>query len=139
MLRGRTVVIGIILAATLHLDWHLARPYHEQHGLSLNIGFDWQYHWIATALMFAIIALIISRRWPGENLVIAAGAFAIGVFGAQVIWPMVESIIFMGRLGFATEPGRWAAFGQTITAATPAYALALWLGARHRANHSSSA
>jgi hypothetical protein len=134
MLRKRIIGIGIILAVILHLDWHLARPHHEHLGFSFNVGFAWPYHWIATAVIFAIVALFISRRWPNDRLVIAAGAFAIGVFGAQVIWPIAESIVFMGRLGFATEPGRWAAFGQTIATATPAYAGVLWCGAGRSGN-----
>ena len=106
MLRNRIIGIGIFLAVILHLDWHLARPHHEHPGLSLNVGFEWSYHWIATAVIFAIIALFISRRWPNDRLVIAAGAFAVGVFGAQIFWPIVEAAVYGRRIGFATEPGR---------------------------------
>jgi hypothetical protein len=129
-MRTRILGFGILLAALLHLDWHLARPHHEHHGLSLNIGFEWQYHWIATALLFAIVATIIVRRWPAEGLAIAAGAFAIGVFAEQGFDPMFESIAFFGHFGYVNEPGRWVAFGQAMAAVTPVYALALWLGSR---------
>lgn len=127
-MRNRIVGIGIILAVILHLDWHLARPHHEHPGLSLNIGLNWPYHWIATAVVFAIVALIISRKWPSDRIPIGAGAFAVGVFGAQVFWPLVESIAFMGHVGFAVSAERWVAFGKAMAAATPVYAGVLCLG-----------
>lgn len=56
MRRLSNAALCLLLAAGIHVDWHLARPHH--HRLSM----DWSQHWIFAAALFAIIGCIIARR-----------------------------------------------------------------------------
>ena len=127
MARHLPVTMGIVLAVSLHADWHLARPHH--HGL-LNPGLNWPYHWAATAVVFGVVGLIIARFWPRRRWHSGLMALVAGVVIAQLIEPMAEAAVFQQRLGYASEAGRWAAFWQALVAAVPTYLLALWLGAK---------
>jgi hypothetical protein len=121
MSRVPALLLSVWLAAVLHLDWHLARPAH--HRLSL----DWPGHWLATAVLFAITGWIIARAWPDARWSLGAAVFVAAVILAQLVEPVLEILFYEGRLGYEGEPARWAAFGQAIAAATPAYWGALWL------------
>ena len=131
MPRLPAMFLGFVLGAVLHLDWHLARPVH--HRLSL----DWSAHWLVTALFFAIAGAIIARRWPGARWKLGLATYLAAVILAQVVEPVLEILFYEGRLGYAGEPARWAAFGRAMAAATPAYWGALWLCAP-RASRSSA-
>jgi hypothetical protein len=122
-----SIIAGIVLAVSLHADWHLARPHH--HGL-LNPGLNWPYHWVATAAVFGIVGFVIARFWPRRRWQIGVLALVIGVVAAQLIEPVGEAAVFQQRLGYVSEPGRWLAFWQALAAAVPTYLLALWLGAK---------
>ena len=122
--RGVAMMAGLILAVALHADWHLARSHH--HRLSL----EWPYHWAATALVFALVALAIARRWPAKRWPIGIATVVIAIVVAQLIEPVLEAVVYDHQLAFDVEPERWAAFGQALTAGIPAFALALWAGAR---------
>ena len=124
MPRVPAVSLSVALAAVLHLDWHLARPAH--HRLSL----EWSEHWLATAAVFAIAGCIIGRAWPVARWSLGAMVFVAAVILAQVVEPVLEAGFYEGRLGYAGEPARWAAFGRAMAAATPAYWGALWLCGR---------
>ena len=115
------LILSVLLAVALHVDWHLARPTH--HRLSLG----WTYHWLATALVFAIAGYVIARAWPSWRWRLGAVVFVAAVVLAQVIEPVLEALIYEGRSGYDVEPARWAAFGRAIVAAIPAYWGALWL------------
>jgi hypothetical protein len=121
MPRVPAMLLSVLLAAVLHLDWHLARPAH--HRLSL----EWPGHWLATAAFFAIAGWIIARTWPGARWSLGAAVFVAAVILAQLVEPVLEILFYQGRLGYAGEPARWAAFGRAMAAATPAYWGALWL------------
>ena len=118
------VLLSVMLAAVLHLDWHLARPAH--HPFSL----EWSGHWLATAGLFAITGCIIAQVWPHARWRLGAAVFLAAVILAQVVEPVLEVLFYEGRLGYAGEPARWAAFGRAMAAATPAYWAALWLCVR---------
>ena len=115
------VLLSGVLAAMLHVDWHLARPLH--HRLSLA----WPHHWLATAIVFAIVGCIIAWRWPADRWRIGATVFAIAVVVAQLVEPVLEALFYDARLGYEGEPERWAAFGRAMAAVTPAYWGTLWL------------
>jgi hypothetical protein len=121
MPRVPALLLSVLLAAALHLDWHLARPAH--HRLSLG----WSGHWLATAVFFAITGWIIARAWPGARWSLGPAVFFAAVILAQLVEPVLEVLFDQGRLGYAVEPARWAAFGRAMAAATPAYWGALWL------------
>jgi hypothetical protein len=124
--RYPSLIAGLILAVSLHADWHLARPSH-QHRL-LNPSFNWQYHWVATAAVFMVVGWIIARFWPQRRWAVGIIALAIAVVVAQLIVPLGQAAVFQHRFGYASEPGQWRAFWQGLAAAVPAYVLALWLG-----------
>ncbi len=63
------VVLSVLLATALHVDWHLARPTH--HRLSLG----WSYHWLATALVFGLAGWLIARAWPASRWRLGAVVF----------------------------------------------------------------
>lgn len=124
MPRLPALTLSVLLAAALHIDWHLARPTH--HRLSLG----WPYHWLATALVFAVAGWIIARVWPGSRWRLGAVVFIAAILLAQGLEPMLEALIYEGRFGYDVEPARWAAFGRAVAAAIPAYWGALWLCVR---------
>jgi hypothetical protein len=116
------LLLSLILATMLHVDWHLARPLH--HRLSLA----WPFHWVLTALVFAVVGWWAGRRahgWRAASLV-----FVVAVVLAQAIEPVLEVLLYEGRLGYPEDPGRWPAFLQAIAAATPAYFGCVWLCGR---------
>jgi len=124
MQRLPALILSVVLATALHVDWHLARPTH--HRLSLG----WTHHWLATAVVFASVGYIIARVWPNSRWRLGAVVFAAAVVLAQAIEPVFEALIYDGRFGYDVEPARWAAFVRAIAAAIPAYWGALWLCAR---------
>jgi len=119
------MMAGLLLAVALHADWHLARSHHHR------LSFEWPYHWVATAAAFAIVGVVIARRWPAARWQTGTAALVIGIVLAQLVEPVVlEALIYDHMLAYHVEPARWAAFGQTVAAAVPAYALTLWGKAR---------
>ena len=118
MPRRPTAIITLLLATALHVDWHLARP--EHHRLSLG----WSDHWIATALIFLIAGCVITRRWPEHRWRMSVVVLLAAAALAQLVEPMLEVLVYQGRLGYAGEPERWAAFWKAIGAG----ALALIVG-----------
>ena len=121
MPRVPACVLSIVLAGVLHLDWHLARPAH--HRLSL----DWSGHWLATGGLFAIVACVIARTWPETRWKLGGTVFVAAVILAQVVEPLLEVLLYEGRVGYAVEPERWAAFGRALAAASLAYWASIWL------------
>jgi ACR3 family arsenite efflux pump ArsB len=128
MQRWRSLAIGMILATVIHLDWHMARPAHYHLGGRLGLG--WSYHWVCSALVFAVVGWFIARRWPENRWRIGGTSLLVGVILGQVVEPMLEVAQAFHRFGYPDEPARLAAFGQTMLAAVPAYTLALWLCAK---------
>lgn len=120
MPRIATVVLSLLLAAVLHLDWHLARPTH--HRLSLG----WPYHWVATALLAGAIAWLIARGWRHHAWQTGAFVFVAAVIIAQGVEPLLEAAFYDHRLAYEVEPERWHTLFVTLMAATPVYWATLW-------------
>ena len=119
MPRKPTIILSLLLATALHVDWHLARPQH--HRLSL----DWSHHWIATAVVFLIAGCLIARRWPGHRWRMGAIVLLAAALIAQVVEPVLEALLYDGRLGYDVEPARWVAFWKAGVAGAVALALGL--------------
>lgn len=118
----RSLLIGAVLGTVLHVDWHMARPAHHR------LSFGWSHHWVVTAALFAIAGCLIARRWPSERWRIGAWSVIVGLVVAQVLEPvLLEGLYYNHRFAYEVEPERWFAFGQSLAASLPAYALALWL------------
>ncbi|MFN2567404.1 MAG: hypothetical protein ABR499_20600 [Gemmatimonadaceae bacterium] len=127
MRRFASVTLALLLAAGIHVDWHLARPLH--HRLSL----DWEYHWVFAALLFAGVASLVAVRWPlGERWRAGAWVLVCGLVGAQVVEPVLTLAFYEQRLAYVVEPERWAVFFECLAAGIPAYAVALWCVGRWR-------
>lgn len=112
----RPIVAAVLLAAFIHLDWHVARPAH--HHLSLG----WAYHWLLAAPVFALLAWYVHRRWPEaaarSGLAIIAGAAVL----AQIVEPAGELL--------SGAPGSWT-FGPERSRVFAAYigtGIAAYLG-----------
>ena len=121
-----TMILSLVLAIVLHVDWHLARP--EHHRLSLG----WPHHWIATAVVFALVGCLIARRWPEHRWRMGLVVVALAVVLAQLVEPLLEVLAYEGRFGYDVEPERWAAFWRAIGAGVPALALGLLCARRPR-------
>lgn len=119
MRRVLFVSLVLVLAAAVHVDWHLARPAH--HRLSLA----WPHHWLFAAAAFAAVGWVIARRWPAAPGRVAAGIVSLALGLAQGVEPVLEVALYQHRLGYPSEPGRWAAFGLCVAAGLPALLLAL--------------
>jgi hypothetical protein len=122
--RGPAAILSLVLAAAIHVDWHLARPH--EHRLSL----EWSNHWIATAAVFLIAGCVIARLWPQHRWTLAAIAWLGAALVGQVVEPVLESVLYAGRLGYDVEPARWTAFWQAITAGGVALVVGLFCAAR---------
>src|SRR5829696_3262630 len=109
--RIELALMSLVLATMLHVDWHLARPAHHRWSLA------WPYHWVATALVLCAAGWWIGRRAYGWR--VASLVFLAAVALAQGIEPVLELVIYDGRLGYPDDPGRWSAFARAIAAATP--------------------
>ena len=119
MPRTPTVILSLLLAIVLHIDWHLARPLH--HRLSL----EWSHHWIGTAAVFLIVGCVIARRWPEHAWRMAITVFLAAAVLAQLVEPTLEVLFYEGRLGYDGEPARWVAFWKAISAGAVALVLGL--------------
>lgn len=126
MRRMGTAALCLLLAAGIHVDWHLARPTH--HRLSL----DWPQHWIFAAALFATAGCVIARRRPAERWRIGGQVLLCAILVAQGVEPVLEEVFYEGRFGYPVEPERWRVFWECLAAGVPAYAAALWLCAARR-------
>lgn len=121
MRRLANAALCLLLAAGIHIDWHLARPTHHR----LSAG--WAQHWIFAAAFFAAVACMVARRGPAERWRTGAGVLLCGILVAQGLIPVLEAAYYEGRLGFTVDAERWRAFWECLAAGVPAYAAALWL------------
>ena len=121
MHRIRYAALVLILAAAVHVDWHLARPLH--HRLSLA----WPHHWIFAAAVFAMVGWLIARWWPDTPGRVAAGIVGLALVLAQIVEPLVEVLVYDHRFGYPSDPGRWPVFAVCIAAGLPALIAALIL------------
>lgn len=113
--------LTLALAAAIHVDWHLARPTH--HRLSLG----WAQHWIFAAIVFAIAGCLIARAAPSAPWRVAATIVGLAVVLAQLVEPVMEMILYDGRFGYPSDPGRWTAFFVCMAAGIPAMVATLVL------------
>jgi hypothetical protein len=119
MPRKPTIILSVLLAVALHVDWHLARPLH--HRLSL----EWSHHWLATAGVFLIVGCIIARSWPEHRWRMAAAVVALSAVLAQLVEPVLESLVYDHILAYDVEPARWVAFFKSISAGAVAIIIGL--------------
>lgn len=129
MRRPGIVALSLLLAAGIHVDWHLARPQH--HRLSLG----WSEHWLFAGALFAVIGWVIARRWPAERWQLGGWVLVSALLLAQLVEPLLEVAFYQHRLGYPHEPERWRVFWVCLATGLPAYAAALWLCAPPEPEH----
>lgn len=127
MRRYISLPLSLLLAAGIHVDWHLARPHHHRWSLA------WPYHWVFAGALCFVVGWWIARRWPATRWPVGAGTFLLAVILAQVVEPILEAAFYQHRLGYPIEPERWTVFVQCMAAGIPAYVAALWLSVRRPA------
>lgn len=114
MQRVYSGVLVFVLAAAIHVDWHLARPAH--HGLSL----EWAHHWLFAVAVFALVGWLIARGWPDGSGWVALKVIALAVLFGQGIEPVLERAIYHREFGYPADPERWRAFWVCLGAGLPA-------------------
>jgi len=123
---------ALTLAATIHIDWHLARPTH--HRLSLG----WHQHWIFAAIVFFGVGWIMARLRAKDAVHAALWIAIVGIMPGQGIEPVLELVIYQGHVGYPTDPGRWGVFFACIAVGLPALLTSARL-CRRRDSESSAA
>jgi hypothetical protein len=119
MRRLVSLPLVLILAAGVHLDWHLARPPIRP----LSLG--WRYHWISCLALFALAAWYVARRWPRERWRAGAWNVALALFAAQVLEPLLEGA-YLGRwFGYSLPAVRWIAFAECVAVGVLAFVVVL--------------
>lgn len=121
MRRFLFITLVLALAGVVHVDWHVARPAH--HRLSLG----WDQHWLFAAAAFGLVGWIVARVWPARAWRCGGLIATFGTVLAQVVEPTAEVALYLHRLGYRDEPGRWSAFFACLAAGLPAYGVALGL------------
>jgi hypothetical protein len=123
--RTTGIAASLLLAVGIHVDYHLARPLH--HRLSL----EWQQHWIFAVVLFAAVASLVALRWPSAaRWRVGMWVLVAGILLAQLVEPVLTVAFYEHRLAYETEPERWQAFLECITAGIPAYLGTLWCAGR---------
>jgi hypothetical protein len=82
---GASIVLAVILAALIHLDWHLARATH--HGA---LSFGWSWSWILAVPAFALLAWYARRSWGDHTLRRGLVVIALAAFIGQGLEPLGE-------------------------------------------------
>jgi hypothetical protein len=107
--RSARVLAAVLLAAAIHIDWHLARPGHHA-----ELSGHWPQHWLLGIPVFVLLALYESRRpshqrWRSSTILIL-----VGVFLGQVLEPLSE--LFGAPWSYAFSSIRWQAFAEFMAA-----------------------
>lgn len=106
---GTRVLAALLLAAAIHVDWHLARPGHHS-----DLSGHWAQHWLLGIPVFALLALHESRRPSRYRWRSSAVLILVGVFLGQVLEPLSE--LFGAPWSYAFSGIRWTAFSEFMVA-----------------------
>lgn len=129
---ARRFLAALMLAAFIHLDWHLARPAH--HALSLG----WTHHWLLAVPVFALLAWRIHRTLPESAFETSVAVIVGGAFLAQVVEPAGELLVG-APLSWAFGAERLRAFAVYLGSGIVAHMSTLmWLRWRDRKSESSA-
>jgi len=102
---------ALILAAGIHLDWHLGRPGHHA-----NLSFHLPYHWLLALPVFSGLWLLVRWRWPDSPWKTAGLVILVGILLGQGLEPLGEVIASAGRHQPFAQAVRWKVFGEFILA-----------------------
>lgn len=115
-----SILVALVLAAAIHVDWHLARP-HVHGGLSAGLP----YHWLFAIPVFALSAWYIARRNARLAL---TGVVTIGVavLLGQGLEPLVEYVAYGTPIAEVFRPARVGAFAVFLGIGVATYAAMTW-------------
>ena len=113
------VVAAVLLAAAVHVDWHLARPTH--HG---GLSGGWEAHWILALPAFALVAWYVQRAWPGHTRLASLSVIGVAAFVAQVLEPLAE-LTLGATLSWTFGAERLGAFVTYMSAGIVTYGVVL--------------
>jgi len=119
MRRLVSIPVVLILAAFVHIDFHLARPAHEH----WSFGLSW--HWAICAVVFGLAGWYLARRSPADRWRAAIVNVAIALVLGQGVEPMLEQAYFNQRLAYYVSADRWDAFWLCAGAGLASMALVL--------------
>lgn len=114
-------LLGVLLAAVLHLAWHFALP--SDHPYSL----DWSLYWILPAVGFLAAGMTIARLWPDRAVMTALWVAVLALVVNQGLVPVLSILIDEKRLGYPTDPVWWDGFFVSIAVGLPLLFGAAWL------------
>jgi hypothetical protein len=116
----------LLLAAAVHVDWHLGRPEHLRHSLGSPL------HWLLAIPVFALAAWWVARRWPERPVAASVLNLGLALFLGQVLEPALETLFFREPLLRAWATPRWPVFFAFLAAGVGTYAVVLTLLLRSR-------
>jgi len=118
-----SILLVLILAALVHVDWHFARPLDQPPSL------DWSTHWVFAIAFFGVAGWYIARRWPDRPWRAAIWNVALALVLGHGIEPLFPDLLF-GEFRYPVGKDRWIAFLQSVVAGLPTLALVLWAARR---------
>ena len=101
--------MAALLAAFIHGDWHLARP--GPHG---SLSGHFAQHWLVAIPIFAVLAVVISRRPQGERWRHTAWIIGLGVLIGQILEPVYEVLVDRLSWSWLLQALRWTAFAEFL-------------------------
>jgi hypothetical protein len=121
-----SIPVVLILAAFVHIDFHLARPadHHWSFGLS--------WHWVMCAVVFGLAGWYLARRSPADRWRAAFVNVLIALVIGQGVEPLLEQLYFNQRLAYDVSPDRWVAFWWCAGVGGAAMAAVLAAARAHR-------
>jgi hypothetical protein len=115
-----SIIIAVLLAALIHLDWHLARSTH--HG---GLSFGWRWHWVLAVPAFALFAWYAHRAWDKRAVRAGLGVIGLAALLAQVLEPLYE-LTAGATLDWTFGPERLGAFFLYCGLGVVTYVSVLW-------------
>ncbi|HEV8600038.1 MAG TPA: hypothetical protein VGQ69_11805 [Gemmatimonadales bacterium] len=107
--RNARVLAAFLLAAAIHVDWHLARPGHHS-----ELSGHWAQHWLLGIPVFALLALYETRLPSRDRWRSSAVLILVGVFLGQILEPLTE--LWGAPWSYTFSAIRWTAFAEFMAA-----------------------
>lgn len=115
----RALVLVGVIGASVHLDWHLARP--GPHRFS----FDLSYHWLFAIPVFIGVTWYAVRTWPKRPIIAVLAILISGLLLGQALEPAGEMLLSGLDWSAVMPPLRVAAFQQFLGAGVVASTVTL--------------
>jgi hypothetical protein len=114
-----SILLVLALVVVIHADYHIARPHHMRLSLALDA------HWLLALPIFALVAWLVRRIWQDRLWPASAWNLGLAALGAQIVEPLIESLVYLRRVSVPLEPERWQAFVELMTAGLLTYIIVM--------------